>query len=194
MNKPDYKNWIPKWMFGAFTAGAVISLILLIVFALALHGAAKVILVIIFALAFLLCLVSDIWSIFAYNKFSYNGKRKLSKSIIDGIADYVDLPDGATALDIGCGSGALAIAVAKKNPNASVIGCDRWGKEYKDFQNCSVKITPKQKAAKILPSKRETQQSFRLRMRALTRLSATMYIIIFLQRTVRQFCWKPCAR
>lgn len=132
-DKPDYKNWIPKWMFGAFTAGALISLILLIVFALALHGAVKVILVTIFALAFLLCAVSDIWSIFAYNKFSYDGKRKLSKSIIDGIADYVDLPDSGTALDIGCGSGALAIAVAKKNPNAKVVGCDRWGKEYKEF-------------------------------------------------------------
>ena len=133
MNKVDYKNWIPKWMFGAFTAGALISLILVIVFALVLHGAAKVVLVILFALAFLLCLISDIWSVFAYKKFSYNGTRKLSKSIIDGIAEYVDLPDGGTALDIGCGSGALAIAVAKKNPNASVIGCDRWGKEYKEF-------------------------------------------------------------
>ncbi|MBQ7740289.1 MAG: class I SAM-dependent methyltransferase [Eubacterium sp.] len=141
--KPDYKNWIPKWMFGAFTAGAVISLVLMIIFALALHGAAKVILVIIFALAFILCLVSDIWSVFAYNKFSYDGNRKLSKGIIDGIAGYVDLPDGATALDIGCGSGALAIAVAKKNPNASVIGCDRWGKEYKEFSKLLCKENAK---------------------------------------------------
>lgn len=129
----DYKNWIPKWMFGAFTAGAVVSLILMIIFALALHGAAKVILVIIFALALILCIALDVWSVFAYNQFSYEGKRKLSKSIIDGIADYVDLPDGGAALDIGCGSGALSIAIAKKNPNASVIGCDRWGKEYKEF-------------------------------------------------------------
>ena len=143
MNKPDYKNWIPKWMFAAFTAGAIISLLLLIIFAVALNGAAKIILIIITALALCLCLVADIWSVYAYNMFSYDGKRKLSKGIIDGIADYIDLPDGAIALDIGCGSGALAIAVAKKNPNASVIGCDRWGKEYKEFSKLLCKENAK---------------------------------------------------
>ena len=33
----------------------------------------------------------------------------------------------------GCGSGALAIAIAKRNPKAEVIGVDRWGKEYASF-------------------------------------------------------------
>lgn len=141
--KADYKNWIPKWMFAAYSAGAVISLILLIIFAVTLHGAAKTVLVIIFALALTACLASDVWSIYAYNKFSYNGKRKLSKSIIDGIADYVDLPDGAKAIDIGCGSGALTIAVAKKNPKAFVVGCDRWGKEHKEFSKLLCKENAK---------------------------------------------------
>ena len=36
-------------------------------------------------------------------------------------------------LDVGCGSGALSIAVAKRNPKAEVIGIDRWGKEYASF-------------------------------------------------------------
>jgi ubiquinone/menaquinone biosynthesis C-methylase UbiE len=34
---------------------------------------------------------------------------------------------------VGAGSGALSIAVAKKNPDAKVIGVDRWGKEYAAF-------------------------------------------------------------
>ncbi|WP_029066891.1 methyltransferase domain-containing protein [Lachnobacterium bovis] len=36
-------------------------------------------------------------------------------------------------LDVGCGSGALTIAVAKNNPEAKVFGVDRWGKEYAAF-------------------------------------------------------------
>jgi len=133
MTKPDYKNWIPKWMIFAYGAGALLSLILLIVFALMLHGVEKTILVIVAALALLTCAAAGGWSMFAYNRFSYNGKRKLSKSIVDGTAEYVSIPDGGKALDIGCGSGALTIAVAKRNPNAKVIGCDRWTKEYSDF-------------------------------------------------------------
>lgn len=55
------------------------------------------------------------------------------KQIIDGIATYVKIPDGGSGLDVGCGSGALTIACAKRNPNASFIGIDRWGKEYASF-------------------------------------------------------------
>ena len=131
--KPDYKNWIPKWMLTAGIIGVALSLILLAVFALVLHGVAKIVLCVIFALAAVLMCVYLAWSVFAYNAFSYDGKRKVSKRIIDGTAGYIDIPDGGVALDIGCGSGALTIAVAKKNPNANVIGCDRWGKEYASF-------------------------------------------------------------
>ena len=131
--KPDYKNWIPKWMLTAGIIGVALSLILLVVFALVLHGVAKIILCVIFAIAAVLMCVYLAWSVYAYNAFSYDGKRRVSKRIIDGTASYIDIPDGGVALDIGCGSGALAIAVAKKNPNANVIGCDRWGKEYASF-------------------------------------------------------------
>jgi len=130
MNRPNYKNWIPKWMITAGIIGVALSLILLVIFALTLHGTAKIVLSVIFALLLVFMCVYLIWCLFANNRFSYDGKRKLSKSIIDGIADYVELPDAATALDIGCGSGALSIAVAKKNLNAEIIGCDLWGKEY----------------------------------------------------------------
>lgn len=141
--KPDYKNWIPKWMLIAYSAGALLSLVLLVLFALLLHKTARLILVIAFALALAACLIAGGWSFFAYNRFSYDGKRKLSKSIIEGVAAYVSLPDGAKALDVGCGSGALTIAVAKKNPNAQIIGCDRWTKEYSDFSKLLCKENAK---------------------------------------------------
>lgn len=68
-----------------------------------------------------------------YRAFSYNGKRQMSKQIIEGIAAYVSIPEGGKGLDIGCGSGALTIACAKRNPKAEMLGIDRWGKEYASF-------------------------------------------------------------
>ena len=46
----------------------------------------------------------------------------MSKQIIEVVASYVSIPDGGKGLDIGCGSGALTIACAKKNPRASFTG------------------------------------------------------------------------
>ena len=74
-----------------------------------------------------------VWTILMYRAFSYNGKRQMSRQIIDGVAEYVKLPDGGRGLDVGCGSGALTIAVAKRNPNGKVFGIDRWGAEYASF-------------------------------------------------------------
>jgi ubiquinone/menaquinone biosynthesis C-methylase UbiE len=57
----------------------------------------------------------------------------MSRRIIDGVAARVVLPEGGCGLDVGCGSGALAIAVAKRNPKARMTGIDRWGAEYSSF-------------------------------------------------------------
>ena len=45
--------------------------------------------------------------------------------MIEGIVQYVALPDGGKGLDVGCGSGALTIACAKRNPHAQMVGIDR---------------------------------------------------------------------
>ena len=132
--KPDYKNWMPKGMIYTFLAAFLGCAAALVVFSLALtEGTLKTILVVAFAVLTLLFCVLTKWSILMYRAFDYNGKRKMAKQIIEGTAAYVNLPDGGKCLDVGCGSGALAIAVAKRNPKAEVIGVDRWGKEYASF-------------------------------------------------------------
>ena len=68
-----------------------------------------------------------------YRAFSYDGDRQMSRQIIEGIAAMVDLPEGGVGLDVGCGSGALTIACARRNPRARFVGIDRWGKEYASF-------------------------------------------------------------
>ncbi|MBR0435633.1 MAG: class I SAM-dependent methyltransferase [Clostridia bacterium] len=133
--KPDYKNWMPKGMIWTGAAAFALFLILWIVFGLTglVSGTAKTVLLVVFLVLTLIALCVTGWMILLYRAFDYNGKRQMSKSIIEGIAKHVKLPDGGTGLDVGCGSGALTIACAKRNPNASFVGIDRWGKEYASY-------------------------------------------------------------
>ena len=131
--KPDYKNWMPKGMILSFVAAAVAAAAVVCAICLFASGTAKTILLIVFGVLAAAFAALSVWGIMMYRAFSYDGKRQMSKQIIEGIAEYVDLPDGGFGLDVGCGSGALTVACAKRNPNASFIGVDRWGKEYASF-------------------------------------------------------------
>lgn len=136
MMKANYKNWVPRGMVMAVVIATIVSLLLLLLFGVVsfgVSGALRIILAVLFGLIFLVCAAYAIWCVLAYNAFSYSGKRQLSKAIISGIADHVTLPDGGHGLDVGCGSGALAIACAKRNLTATMTGLDRWGKEYASF-------------------------------------------------------------
>ncbi len=133
--KPDYKNWMPKGMALSAIGVTALFLLLFVVFGLTniTGGRLKTVLIIVFLIGTVIGLCVSVWMILMYRAFSYNGRRQMSKQIIEGIAETVKLPDGGKGLDVGCGSGALAIACAKRNPNASFIGIDRWGKEYASF-------------------------------------------------------------
>lgn len=96
-------------------------------------GKLRVVLGVVFGIAFVICAKYTEWCVYAYRSFSYDGEHKLSKQIIEGTAHYVTLPEGGIGLDVGCGSGALTIACAKRNPQGKMIGIDRWGKEYASF-------------------------------------------------------------
>ena len=134
--KPDYKNWMPKGMVYGTAAGAAGCLGLA-----ALCKATKLIKndTVRNAAAGTLLLGGTaaggaaLWMEGMHRAFSYDGKRQMSRQIIEGIADFVTLPEGGVGLDVGCGSGALAIACAKRNPRARFIGIDRWGPEYASF-------------------------------------------------------------
>lgn len=125
--KADYKNWMPKGMVAGFCGVAVgLCVVTVIVGIASIPGKVLLALTVLFALMAL-------WMFLMYRAFSYNGTRQMSKQIIEGVSSYVQAPDGGKVLDVGCGSGALSIACAKKNPNAQIIGIDRWGKEYASF-------------------------------------------------------------
>lgn len=145
--KPDYKNWIPKGLLFSLIAGTALSLALLLIFGVFGAGVSeglRTALGVLFAIAFVVCAKYTEWCVYAYCSFSYDGKRKLSKQIIDGTAEYITLPENGVGLDIGCGSGALTIACAKRNPQGKMLGIDRWGLEYASF---SQKLCEKNAAA-----------------------------------------------
>lgn len=131
--KIDYKNWVPKGMVMGVAAGAAVSAGALTASAFLTKGTTKKVLMGITGAATVGFTVGTVALKMMYDAFDYNGKLQLSKKIIESIADYVELPEGAKILDIGCGSGALTIACAKKNPEAKITGIDRWGKEYSSF-------------------------------------------------------------
>lgn len=134
MKKPDYKNWVPKNMvigLGGATAACASLFVLFGASDRILKGRARQTAAVAFGAATPVLLFYTGWMGVLHRTFDYKGKRKLAKTIIEGTADFVHIPDGGTGLDVGCGSGALTIACAKRNPKAQMVGCDIWSGAYK---------------------------------------------------------------
>lgn len=121
--KADYQNWMPEGMIRGLAAGAAA----LWSGAAALGKARKSLPAALCGAGALGCGAAAGWCVWAREKYSYDGRRKLSKQIVEGVAELVALPPGGVGLDVGCGSGALTIACAKRNPRGRMVGCDRWG-------------------------------------------------------------------
>ena len=122
-NKPDYGTWVPKKLVVLLWILTALALVLSIVgFSLGWNNILNAVLVVAFfvALFFAISMTGLRWT------FSYSGGRLMEK-----IHDFVvsKLPEDmhGKVLDVGCGSGALAINIAKKHPNAKVTGIDYWG-------------------------------------------------------------------
>ena len=119
--KPDYKNWIPRGMLFSLIAGTVLSLALLLVFGvfgIGVSGTLRVVMGVVFGIAFAICAKYAEWCVYAYRSFSYDGERKLSKQIIDGTAEHITLPEGGVGLDIGCGGREERFVQARKRSEA----------------------------------------------------------------------------
>jgi ubiquinone/menaquinone biosynthesis C-methylase UbiE len=134
--KPDYKNWFPLWMLVIVLCICALCLAAVLLFTfthIIVNTVLKLMLSVVFGFLFVFFTANFIWCLKAHNAFSYSGKRKLAKQIVEGVAAYVAVPAGGSILDVGCGSGALTIACAKRNPEAVITGLDRWGKEYPGY-------------------------------------------------------------
>lgn len=132
--KPDYKNWVPKSMVYGLASGTAAAFLLFLLLGgtdTVLRGTPRRVCGVLFGAGTLALLFFTVWMGSLHRTFDYNGKRKLARTIIEGTAEHVTIPDGGVGLDVGCGSGALTIACAKRNPGASMVGCDIWAGAYK---------------------------------------------------------------
>ena len=131
--KPDYRNWVPLGMIRALYGAIVGGLVLFAILTTNLDGTAKTVVGAILGIALVVLIIAAVAMTRLYMAFSYDGEIRFAEKIIDQVSDYVKLPEGGVGLDVGCGSAALTIACAKKNPQATMVGLDRWGKEYASF-------------------------------------------------------------
>ena len=133
--KPNYKNWLPRGMVLFAVGATALALLLFLLFRFTglVSGPLKTVLCAIFLAGTVVGLIVSVWMGLMYRAFSYDGRRQLSRQIVEGVAAYVKLSEGGRGLDVGCGSAALTNACAKRNPVASFVGIDRWGWEYASF-------------------------------------------------------------
>ena len=124
---------MPLGMVRGFGAGALVAAAASVAAFRFLSGAAGSAVAVLLGLLAVGLASATVWLVALRRAFDYGGKRQLARAIVEGTASRVAIPEGGTCLDVGCGSGALAIAVAKRNPAASVVGVDRWGPEYASF-------------------------------------------------------------
>jgi len=117
----DYGNWVPSKFV---LVPAVLGLLL---------GGLSLLLPVlgILAVIFLLCALY-----FAYARYMFSpGGGDIQTKVQDLVLDHISGWDGVgKALDIGCGSGALTIRIAKAYPQAGVTGIDYWGSSWEYSQ------------------------------------------------------------
>ena len=101
------------------------------------------------ALALICALLSILWvyllipagifflsaAYFTYARYLFSpAGRNIQNRIRKLVIDNLDWDGKGSALDIGCGSGAMAIDIAKGNPSATIMATDYWGGNWEYSQ------------------------------------------------------------
>lgn len=125
-NKPEYANWLSsKVLMMPLVAGCIAAALAALAFLLN-DGAAVWAVRVVLALAAI-----AFFALFAYfhharRILAYDGGGVQGK-VLDNVIRHLEWDGRGSILDIGCGSGAMAIKAARAFPAARVTGIDSWG-------------------------------------------------------------------
>ena len=122
IDKPNYGNWVPRRMITMllilFCIFCVLSILINI-------GIIRGILIAVSVISGSLLF----YMVYAYWLFGKND-GDLQKQLCNALLDRLDWNDRGKALDIGTGSGRVAIYLAKKYPSIHCVGIDYWGNPW----------------------------------------------------------------
>lgn len=122
MEKSDYGNWVPQKVLLFFLSASVVSY--LATFLLNIRPV-----IIILKIASSLFLGFFIYLEYAYWLLEKDDKR-MQRKFWNTLIDLLKWEGEGKALDIGTGSGPIAILLAQKYPSSSVKGVDYWGEPW----------------------------------------------------------------
>ena len=122
INRPNYGNWVPIKMVLLFLLIFCIFCALAVLINTSITRMAFIVISVIFGVLF-------VYMGYAYWLFGKNDSE-LQKKLCNSLLDKLEWAGRDKALDIGTGSGRVAIYIAQRYPATHVLGIDYWGKPW----------------------------------------------------------------
>ena len=174
----NYGNWLPRKFIYLSGFPVLVWLGLSSLSPLFLIGAA-------------VSLIPFVYCIYAYRQFSPRGGN-LQVKIRNLVLDKLVWKGEGRALDIGCGNGALTIALAQQYPHAQVAGIDYWGGKWDYSRQACVRNSEAAGVGAGPFFRKPAPPSCLLRMSLSRRPSATWYSMRLTTRQIkRKLSGKP---
>ena len=121
-----YGNWMSNPFLGMIGGIATIAVILMALFFAVWH---ITLLGVLFAVLTAVMIGMLIWFLWMRKQYSYGGGGIMDQ-VHQKLVPYLDFDGQGTILEVGCGSGPLAVRCALTWPEARVIGLDYWGVSF----------------------------------------------------------------
>ena len=122
----DYGSWMSNPVFYVYGG---IALVVLVLTVLSFTVFCVTVLGVVFAAAELILLVLLAWLVWIRRQYAF-GKGSMMEKVHQTILSNLDFDGQGSLLEVGCGSGALAIRAALTWPEVNITGLDYWGAMY----------------------------------------------------------------